>query len=106
MEEMWTTAQRSFRHGRSGYGHSRAYASRPWLPAGESCARSLHKSRPRHRRLRAHGQHFRPAGGLLVGSPLAAECTALDRLKGTGDGAINRGDNLRNVVLDYWPVVR
>ena len=43
---------------------------------------------------------------LLAGGRLPAECATLDCLKRTGESAINRGENLRKVVLDDRPVIR
>jgi hypothetical protein len=48
---------------------------------------------------------LRYAAGLLVGGPLPAERATVHLLNRTGDRAIDRGENLRNVVLDDRPVI-
>jgi hypothetical protein len=42
-------------------------------------------------------------GGLVVDGLLPAEGTAFDRLKGTGDGVIDGGNDLGQVVLEEAP---
>jgi hypothetical protein len=44
-------------------------------------------------------------GRLLAGGILPAEQAAVDFVKRTGDGAINRSENLGNMVLDDWSVI-